>query len=122
MTFSYPAAVGAIGPVTTGSVVHALAHNWNQVLFGGNSTVLLQEMDNPTFYKKMETLPETEIEMGFISYGMDYFDASNMLSVYKSGGRHDWDNKQYDNLLAEGGLRSPTQQAARRSTPRPRSC
>ena len=40
--------------------------------------------------------------MGFISYGMDYFDASNMLSVYKGGGRHDWDNAQYDDLLAEG--------------------
>jgi len=40
--------------------------------------------------------------MGFVSYGMDYFDASNMLSVYKGGGRHDWDNAQYDNLLAQG--------------------
>ena len=102
VTFSYPAAVGAIGPVTTGSVVQALAQNWNQVLFNGNATLLLQELDNATFYKKMEALPETEIEMGFISYGMDYFDASNMLGVYKGGGRHDWDNAQYDNLLAEG--------------------
>jgi ABC-type transport system substrate-binding protein len=34
---------------------------------------------------------------------MDYFDASNMLSVYKGGGRHDWDNSQYDELLVKGG-------------------
>jgi ABC-type transport system substrate-binding protein len=43
--------------------------------------------------------------MGFGTYGMDYFDASNMLSIYKSeqmGGRHDWNNTQYDNLLAQG--------------------
>ena len=54
-----------------------------------------------TFYSKMEALP-TQVEMGFVSYGMDYFDASNMLGVYKGGGRHDWDNAQYDNLLAQG--------------------
>jgi len=85
--------------------VEALSDNWNNVLFGGNSTLLLSETDGATFYSKMEALP-TEIEMGFVSYGMDYFDASNMLGVYKGGGRHDWDNAQYDNLLAEGGAAS----------------
>ena len=72
-----------------------------QVLFGGSSTLLLSELDTSTFYTKMEALP-TQIEMGFVSYGMDYFDASNMLSVYKAGGRHDWDNAHYDNLFAQG--------------------
>ena len=46
--------------------------------------------------------------MGFVSYGMDYFDASNMLSVYKSGGRHNWDNDEYDGLLAKGAAESRT--------------
>ncbi len=101
VTFSYPAAVGAVDSTTTGLIAQALAQNFNQVLFGGGSTVLLQELDNSTFYKKMESLP-TQIEMGMVSYGMDYFDASNMLSVYKAGGRHDWDNAHYDNLLAQG--------------------
>ena len=49
VTFSYPAAVGAIGPAVTGLVVQALAANWNQVLFGGNSTLLLQALDFATF-------------------------------------------------------------------------
>ena len=71
--------------------MQALSQNFNSVLFGGNSTLLLSEMDASTFYSKMEALP-TQVEMGFVSYGMDYFDASNMLSVYKGGGRHDWDN------------------------------
>ena len=71
-------------------MVQALSDNWNNVLFGGNSTLLLSEMDGSTFYSKMEASP-TQIEMGFVSYGMDHFDASNMLSVYKTGGRHDWD-------------------------------
>ena len=102
VTFSYPADTGAIDGLTVGSVVQALSAGWNSVLFGGNSTLLLEELDTSTFYSKMEAQPETEIEMGFVSYGMDYFDASNMLSVYKAGGRHDWDNAQYDNLLAQG--------------------
>ncbi len=49
--------------------------------------------------------------MGFVSYGMDYFDASNMLSVYKGGGRHDWDNAAYDNLLAQGAAAFDKSQA-----------
>ncbi|MGO9659090.1 MAG: ABC transporter substrate-binding protein [Acidimicrobiales bacterium] len=102
VTFSYPATASEIDTTTVGLAVQALAANWNTVLFGGNSTLLLEELDTSTFVKKMENQPETEIEMGFTSYGMDYFDASNMLSVYKGGGRHDWDNAQYDDLLAKG--------------------
>ncbi len=101
VTFNYPAAVGAMDSTTTGLVAQALSQNWNQVLFGGSSTLLLSELDTSTFYTKMEALP-TQVEMGFVSYGMDYFDASNMLSVYKAGGRHDWDNAHYDNLLTQG--------------------
>jgi ABC-type transport system substrate-binding protein len=101
VTFSYPAGNGALPSNTVELVVQALSDNWNNVLFGGNSTLLLQEMDSSTFYTKMEDIP-TQVEMGFVSYGMDYFDASNMLSVYKAGGRHDWDNAQYDNLLTQG--------------------
>jgi ABC-type transport system substrate-binding protein len=104
VTFSYPASEN-LSPVLTESVVQALADGWNQILFNGSPTILLQELDTTTFYTKMEALP-TELEMGFGTYGMDYFDASNMLSVYKSGGRHDWDNAQYDNLLAQGAAAS----------------
>ncbi|MGH2347329.1 MAG: ABC transporter substrate-binding protein, partial [Chloroflexota bacterium] len=106
VTFSYPTSTGSMDTVTTGLFVQALAANWNKVLFGGGSTLLLQELDTTTFYQKMEAQPETEIEMGLISYGMDYFDASNMLSVYQSGGRHDWDNARYDHLLAQGAAAS----------------
>ncbi len=48
----------------------------------------------------------TTLQMGFVSYGMDFFDASNMLSVYKSGGRHNWDNATYDGLLAKAAAES----------------
>jgi ABC-type transport system substrate-binding protein len=86
----------------TESVVQALTANWNKVL---GINIQLQEMDKTTFYTKMEALP-TKLQMGFVSYGMDYFDASNMLSVYKAGGRHNWDNAQYDALLARGAAES----------------
>lgn len=88
----------------TESVVQALTQNWNKTL---GINIQLQELDKTTFYDRMNKVP-TQIQMGFVSYGMDYFDASNMLSVYKSGGRHNWDNKQYDGLLGKGAAESQT--------------
>jgi peptide/nickel transport system substrate-binding protein/oligopeptide transport system substrate-binding protein len=38
----------------------------------------------------------TQIELGFIRYGMDFFDPYNMLSVWLTGGRHSWSNPDYD--------------------------
>jgi peptide/nickel transport system substrate-binding protein/oligopeptide transport system substrate-binding protein len=32
---------------------------------------------------------------------MDYFDASNMLGVWMTGGRHSWSNEEYDRLVKE---------------------
>jgi ABC-type transport system substrate-binding protein len=101
VTFNYPAGNASLDSTSVELLVQALAANFEQVLFGGNSTLLLSEMDSSTFYSKMQALP-TQVQMGFVSYGMDYFDASNMLGVYKGGGRHDWDNAAYDNLLAQG--------------------
>jgi ABC-type transport system substrate-binding protein len=41
----------------------------------------------------------TKVDFGMISYGMDYLDQSNMLGVFIGGGRHNWNNATYDNLL-----------------------
>lgn len=90
----------------TESVVQALTQNWNKTL---GINIKLQELDKTTFYDRMNKKP-TQLQMGFVSYGMDYFDASNMLSVYKSGGRHNWDNAQYDQLLAKGAAESKSAQ------------
>ena len=38
----------------------------------------------------------TQILFGYVRYGMDYLDPSNMLSVWKSGGRHSWSNPEFD--------------------------
>jgi ABC-type oligopeptide transport system substrate-binding subunit len=34
-----------------------------------------------------------------VSYGFDFLDPYNMLSVFLSGGRHNWNNQQYDDLV-----------------------
>ena len=52
-------------------------------------------------YAAMNAKP-TEILFGWVSYGMDYFDASNMLGVWKTGGRHPWSNEEFDSLVDEG--------------------
>ncbi|MGL4650640.1 MAG: peptide ABC transporter substrate-binding protein, partial [Caldilineaceae bacterium] len=36
-----------------------------------------------------------------ISYGMDYLDPSNMLGVFRTGGRHPWSNPEFDTLFDE---------------------
>ena len=58
--------------------------------------VEIQTMDRQAFYDDMRS-----ILFGWVSYGMDYFDPSNMLGVWQSGGRHPWSNEEYDNLLNE---------------------
>jgi ABC-type transport system substrate-binding protein len=41
-------------------------------------------------YMAALTAKPTQIELGFIRYGMDFLDPFNMLSVWLTGGRHSW--------------------------------
>ncbi len=41
----------------------------------------------------------TQIQFGMVSYGMDFLDPYNMLSVWLGGGRHDWSNTQFDDMV-----------------------
>jgi ABC-type transport system substrate-binding protein len=68
-----------------------------------NIDVEIQGLDSQTFYAAMNADPD-EILFGFISYGQDYFDASNMLGVWHSGGRHSWANDDFDALLDEATI------------------
>jgi peptide/nickel transport system substrate-binding protein/oligopeptide transport system substrate-binding protein len=65
-----------------------------------NIDVEVQTIDRTAFYDQMNAKP-TEISFGWVSYGMDYFDASNMLGVWLSGGRHSWSNADYDAKVNE---------------------
>ncbi len=62
-----------------------------------NINVEIQTMDRQAFYADMR-----DILFGWVSYGMDYFDPSNMLGVWHSTGRHSWSNEEYDALVEEG--------------------
>jgi ABC-type transport system substrate-binding protein len=50
-------------------------------------------------YMAALTAKPTEISLGFIRYGMDFFDPYNMLSVWLSGGRHSWSNADFDTAV-----------------------
>jgi ABC-type transport system substrate-binding protein len=62
-----------------------------------NIDVELVSKDQKTFTDALNAKP-TQILFGFVSYGMDYLDPSNMLGVWKSGGRHSWSNAEFDKL------------------------
>lgn len=76
------------------ATVQAYAAMLNEHL---NINVEIQTIDRQAFYDGM-----TDIQFGWVSYGMDYFDPSNMLGVWQSGGRHPWSNEEFDALVTEG--------------------
>ncbi len=71
----------------------------------------VQSIDNKDYMaellkKDADNKPTTSYSFGRIDYGMDYLDPSNMLSVLKGsdlGGRHTWNNKEFQDLLAKAG-------------------
>jgi peptide/nickel transport system substrate-binding protein/oligopeptide transport system substrate-binding protein len=65
-----------------------------------NIDVELLEKDQQGFTAALNAKP-TQILLGYVRYGMDYLDPSNMLSVWKSGGRHSWSNPEFDAKLKE---------------------
>jgi ABC-type transport system substrate-binding protein len=62
--------------------------------------VEVQNQEFKTFMDALNAKP-TGLQFGLISYGMDYLDASNMLGVFKSGGRHTWSNPEFDKLVTD---------------------
>jgi ABC-type transport system substrate-binding protein len=79
------------------TVAGALASMIKQNL---NIDVELLEKDSQGYMASLTAKP-TEILFGYVSYGMDFFDPTNMLSVWKSGGRHSWSNPEFDKGLAD---------------------
>jgi ABC-type oligopeptide transport system substrate-binding subunit len=41
----------------------------------------------------------TQIQFGMVSYGFDFLDPYNMLSVFQGTGRHNWMSAQYDDMI-----------------------
>ncbi len=64
--------------------------------------VEVKRVDQKVFTADMNAKP-TKIQFGFISYGMDFLDPSNMLSVFKTDGRHNWNNAKFMDLITKAG-------------------
>ena len=79
------------------TVANAIAAGITQQL---GIPVEVQNQDAAVFTEAMNAKP-TEILFGYVSYGMDFFDPFNMLSVWLSGGRHPWSNEEFDTLVRE---------------------
>jgi ABC-type oligopeptide transport system substrate-binding subunit len=60
--------------------------------------VEVSNKDAKSFTEAMNAKP-TQIQFGMVSYGFDFLDPYNMLSVWLGGGRHNWNNDQYDEMV-----------------------
>lgn len=64
---------------------------------------IAMEVSNKESKIFMDEMNAHRITFGMVSYGMDYFDASNLLGIWLSGGRHAWTNEKFDQLVREAG-------------------
>jgi ABC-type oligopeptide transport system substrate-binding subunit len=60
--------------------------------------VEVKNQENKTFTDAMNAKP-TQIQFGMVSYGFDFLDPFNMLGVWLGGGRHNWNNAQFDDMV-----------------------
>jgi ABC-type oligopeptide transport system substrate-binding subunit len=60
--------------------------------------VEVSNKEQKTFMDSLNAKP-TEIQFGMVSYGFDFLDPFNMLSVWLGGGRHNWNNAEFDNQV-----------------------
>jgi len=50
----------------------------------------------------MDRLNKYQLPIVMIPWEYDYYDASNFMNIYRTGGRHPWSNAEYDRLVNEG--------------------
>jgi len=63
-----------------------------------NVKITVNNLEYSDYMKKLLARP-TGVQMGAISYGMDFLDPANMLGVWVSTGRHSWRNAKFDQLV-----------------------
>lgn len=68
-----------------------------------NVEITVNNMEFSAFMEGLLARPTT-VQFGAVSYGMDYLDASNMLGVWVSTGRHSWRNAEYDQLVQDANV------------------
>jgi ABC-type oligopeptide transport system substrate-binding subunit len=84
-------------PPVRQAVAQAIAASIKQNL---GIEVAVSNKEFKTFTDALNAKP-TEIQFGMVSYGFDFLDPSNMLSVWLGGGRHNWNNTSFDTMVKE---------------------
>ncbi len=91
-------------PPVRQAVAQAIAATIKQEL---GIEVDVQNQDQKVFMDALNAQP-TEIQFGMVSYGIDFLDPSNMLGVWLGGGRHNWNNAEYDKLVSDAAANLDT--------------
>ncbi|MEZ4606163.1 MAG: peptide ABC transporter substrate-binding protein [Deinococcales bacterium] len=65
-----------------------------------NIDMQVSNKDGKVYMDALNAKP-TELQIGAVSYGMDFLDASNLLGIWVSSGRHSWKNEEFDRLVSE---------------------
>jgi ABC-type transport system substrate-binding protein len=75
-----------------------------------NIDVEVVQKDYQGFMAALTAKP-TQVLLGYVRYGMDFFDPFNMLGVWLSGGRYSWSNPDYDaKVKAAAQFLGPTEE------------
>jgi len=95
----FPKSTLIVRGVSTDKVPQAVAASISQTL--GVEIDVMYKNDREWTADLLEK--PSKVPFGYVSYGMDYFDATNMLGVWLTGGRHTWSDATFDRLVKEGG-------------------
>lgn len=84
-------------PPSIAAVYQAVATSISECL---NVAIEVSNKDGKVYMDALNAKP-TELAFGAVSYGMDFLDASNLLGIWVSTGRHTWLNPEFDRLVGE---------------------
>ncbi len=65
-----------------------------------NISIQVSNKDGKVYMDALNARP-TELQLGAVSYGMDFLDPSNLLGIWVSSGRHSWINEEFDAMVAD---------------------
>lgn len=76
-----------------------------------NMKVEVRNVENKVF---MDGLNNHTFAFGLVPYEFDFVDPSNLLGLWRSNGRHNWNNADFDGLMtaADGEVRDPDRRIA----------
>ncbi len=84
-------------PPSMTAVYQAVAASISECL---NVEIEVSNKDGKVYMDALNAKP-TDLAFGAVSYGMDFLDASNLLGIWVSTGRHSWLNPEFDRLVGE---------------------